>query len=44
MWPQPAGDTGEPFVGGAQIAAKVIDHRGNELMVVRELKSPKARR
>ncbi len=41
---QPAGDTSEPFVGGAQVAAKVIDHRGNELMVVRELKSPKARR
>jgi hypothetical protein len=36
--PHLAGDTSEPFVGGAQIAVKVIDHRGNELMVVRELK------
>jgi adenine-specific DNA-methyltransferase len=44
VWAHLAGDTSEPFVGGAQIAVKVIDHRGNELMVVRDLKSPKARR
>lgn len=43
VWAHLAGDTSEPFVGGAneQIAVKVIDHRGNELMVVRSLATPK---
>jgi adenine-specific DNA-methyltransferase len=47
MWAHLAGDTSEPFVAGnnQQIAVKVIDARGNELMVVRSLAAPrKARR
>ena len=43
VWAHLAGDTSEPFVGGPneQIAVKVIDHRGNELMVVKALTLPK---
>lgn len=43
VWAHLAGDTSEPFVGGPneQIAVKVIDHRGNELMVVKALELPK---
>ena len=43
VWEHLAGDTSEPFIGAsdAQIAVKVIDHRGNELMVVRALKEKK---
>ena len=43
VWEHLAGDTSEPFIGasGTQIAVKVIDHRGNELMVVRDLKEKK---
>jgi adenine-specific DNA-methyltransferase len=39
VWAHLAGDTSEPFIGGPndQIAVKVIDHRGNELMVVKAL-------
>jgi len=38
VWDHLAGTTSEPFVLGAQrrVAIKVIDERGNELMVVRE--------
>ncbi len=44
VWDHLAGDTSEPFVAGTnvQVAVKVIDHRGNELMVVRALKVPKS--
>jgi adenine-specific DNA-methyltransferase len=43
VWAHLAGDTSEPFIGGPndQIAVKVIDHRGNELMVVKPLTAPK---
>lgn len=43
VWAHLAGDTSEPFIGGPndQIAVKVIDHRGNELMVVKALTPPK---
>ena len=43
VWEHLAGDTSEPFIGASdtQIAVKVIDHRGNELMVVRDLKEKK---
>ncbi len=46
VWAHLAGDTSEPFMGGGneQIAMKVIDHRGNELMVVRSLAAPKKKR
>ena len=46
VWAHLAGDTSEPFMAGAneQIAVKVIDHRGNELMVVRTLAMPKKKR
>jgi adenine-specific DNA-methyltransferase len=46
VWAHLAGDTSEPFMGGSneQIAVKVIDHRGNELMVVRSLAAPKKKR
>ncbi len=46
VWAHLAGDTSEPFIAGSntQIAVKVIDHRGNELMVVRELKRAKKQR
>lgn len=46
VWGHLAGDTSEPFIAGSntQIAVKVIDHRGNELMVVRELKRAKKQR
>jgi adenine-specific DNA-methyltransferase len=46
VWAHLAGDTSEPFMAGAneQIAVKVIDHRGNELMVVRTLATPKKKR
>jgi adenine-specific DNA-methyltransferase len=38
VWEHLAGTTSEPFVLGSQkrIAVKVIDERGNELMVIRE--------
>ena len=40
VWDHLAGTTSAPFEGGehSQIAVKVIDHRGNELMVVKDLK------
>jgi adenine-specific DNA-methyltransferase len=43
VWAHLAGDTSEPFIGGPneQVAVKVIDHRGNELMVVKPLTAPK---
>jgi adenine-specific DNA-methyltransferase len=43
VWAHLAGDTSEPFIGGPndQIAVKVIDHRGNELMVVKTLTPPR---
>jgi adenine-specific DNA-methyltransferase len=46
VWAHLAGDTSEPFVSGSneQIAVKVIDRRGNELMVVRELKAAKQKK
>lgn len=46
VWAHLAGDTSEPFMGGSneQIAVKVIDHRGNELMVVKSLAAPKKKR
>ena len=46
VWAHLAGDTSEPFVAGPnqQIAVKVIDARGNELMVVRSLAVPKRKR
>ena len=46
VWAHLAGDTSEPFIGGPndQIAVKVIDHRGNELMVVKPLTAPKKSR
>lgn len=46
VWAHLAGDTSEPFMSGpnCQIAVKVIDQRGNELMVVRELKAEAARK
>ena len=46
VWAHLAGDTSEPFVAGGneQIAVKVIDRRGNELMVVRELKAAKQKK
>jgi adenine-specific DNA-methyltransferase len=39
VWEHLAGTTSEPFVAGAhkQIAVKVIDDRGNELLVVKKL-------
>jgi len=46
VWAHLAGDTSEPFVAGPnqQIAVKVIDARGNELMVVRGLAVAKRKR
>ena len=46
VWAHLAGDTSEPFVAGPnqQIAVKVIDARGNELMVVRSLAAPRRKR
>ena len=39
VWEHLAGTTSEPFVSGEhrQIAVKVIDDRGNELLVVRKV-------
>ena len=39
VWEHLAGTTSEPFVAGEhkQIAVKVIDDRGNELLVVKKL-------
>ena len=39
MWAHLAGDTSTAFAAGVhkQIAVKVIDDRGNELMVVKKL-------
>ena len=41
VWAHLAGDTSAPFVAGThrQIAVKVIDDRGNELMVVKKLET-----
>jgi adenine-specific DNA-methyltransferase len=46
VWAHLAGDTSEPFIAGSneQAAVKVIDRRGNELMVVRQLKAAKNRK
>jgi adenine-specific DNA-methyltransferase len=40
VWDHLAGTVSAPFAGGQnkKIAIKVIDDRGNELMVVKELK------
>ena len=38
VWEHLRGDTSAPFIAGEQIAVKVIDDRGNELMVVKETK------
>ena len=45
VWVHLAGDTSEPFMAASdgQIAVKVIDHRGNELMLVRALPKKKPR-
>jgi adenine-specific DNA-methyltransferase len=39
VWDHPAGTIGVPFVAGehGQSAVKVIDDRGNELLVVKKL-------
>lgn len=44
VWAHLAGDTSAPFDAGStgKIAVKVIDDRGNELMVVKELSEAKA--
>jgi adenine-specific DNA-methyltransferase len=41
VWDHLAGTVSEPFALGEQrrVAVKVIDERGNELMVVREVKT-----
>ena len=41
VWAHLSGDTSAPFTLGrhGKIAVKVIDDRGNELMVVREVKA-----
>ena len=36
VWEHLRGDTSAPFIAGEQIAVKVIDDRGNELMVVKQ--------
>jgi adenine-specific DNA-methyltransferase len=43
VWDHLAGDTSAPFAGGAtgKVAVKVIDDRGNELMVVKRLSEAK---
>jgi adenine-specific DNA-methyltransferase len=43
VWDHLAGDESAPFEGGdhGRIAVKVIDDRGNELMVVKDLKEDK---
>ena len=43
VWAHLAGDTSTPFAAGThqQIAVKVIDDRGNELMVVKKLGAAK---
>ena len=38
VWEHLSGDTSAPFIAGEQIAVKVIDDRGNELMVVKQTK------
>ena len=38
VWEHLRGDTSAPFIAGEQIAVKVIDDRGNELMVVKQTK------
>jgi len=42
VWAHLAGDTSTPFIAGPhkQIAVKVIDDRGNELMVVKQVEGP----
>src|SRR5438132_6518595 len=44
VWDHLAGTRSEPFEGGeqGQVAVKVIDDRGNELLVVRSLKEAEA--
>ena len=37
VWEHLRGDTSAPFVAGEQVAVKVIDDRGNELMVVKRV-------
>ena len=46
VWDHLAGDTSAPFEAGehATIAVKVIDDRGNEMMVVRNLERPRDER
>jgi len=46
VWEHLAGTVSEPFAAGEhrQIAVKVIDDRGNELMVVRKLSEPEHRK
>ena len=39
VWEHLRGNTSAPFIAGEQIAVKVIDDRGNELMVVKQTKS-----
>ena len=43
VWEHLAGTTSAPFVAGesGKVAAKVIDDRGNELLVVRDLEEPR---
>ena len=43
MWDHLAGTVSAPFVAGehGQVAVKVIDQRGNELLVVKSLKEAK---
>ena len=38
VWEHLRGAVSAPFVAGEQIAVKVIDDRGNELMVVKQVK------
>ncbi len=38
VWEHLRGNTSAPFIAGEQIAVKVIDDRGNELMVVKQTK------
>ena len=43
VWYHLAGDTSVPFLAGdeGQVAVKVIDDRGNELIVVKKLEKEK---
>ena len=44
VWPHPSGTVSAPFQAGehSQIAVKVVDDRGNELMVVKSLSEAEA--